>query len=497
MGFLKDSLRKIQAELDDSSISSSLQKSMTSSSSSRSSSRSPTRSNRMDASSVSSSSTSSNMSMASVMHYDSNATRWEKAVVGVDTIVQEVVKFDPDGVDIVMVGGSSSSGTIAVDTSTTIKEDESEVLTTTEDDSNESDVEWYRNIQDTEGLEELVTSKEPNGNCPLGKAMKEVLTEALSKDLKARPCSILVLTAGKPSDSGLLEETLQQTAQTIADSGGVTLSPLSVTFIQIGTDEDASQYLRYLDQNIGTATTSRSASSALNAAEDESEPIEYNQKIDLVDTMSYADIKDTMEGMSQHRKETKKSGFGNGKKGALVGAVAGAAIGIGGMYLHSKKKTKKRIKSGSWQGKWKCFYLDEEIATLDVTDNKNGNITIDGLVDTMHGTYNDDDEEDFAIQFTDPTGEVVTGEFNEKLFIVDWSDGTRWEALNKTNWGGYVASAAAGATIVGATGYGIDKKFFNKMQAKDHCDYILVVDRSLNMTHRDNNSRPNKRDAVA
>merc|ERR1712194_380800 len=184
----------------------------------------------------------------------------------------------------------------------------------------------------------------------------------------------------------------------------------------------------------------------------------------------------------------KKLGLGNGKKGAIVGAVAGAALGIGGMYLQSKKKAKKRITSGSWQGKWKCYYLEEEIATLDVIDDTNGNITIDGLVDTMHGTYtteDDDDEEDFAIQFTDPTGEVVTGDFNEKLFIVEWSDGTRWEALNKTNWGGYVASAAAGAALVGATGYGIDKKFFNKMQAKDQCDYILVVDRSSTMTHRD------------
>mmetsp|Transcript_5516 Transcript_5516/g.6376 ORF Transcript_5516/g.6376 Transcript_5516/m.6376 type:complete len:471 (+) Transcript_5516:165-1577(+) len=469
MGFLTDALQKIQTELDDSGISSSLHKSMTSSSRS-SSKHSTTRSTRStasnsssrDGSSVSSSSTStssSSISMASVMHYESNATRWEKAVVGVDTIVKEVVKFDPDGVDIVMVGGSS----------TTIQEEESEALSTTEEDvdsnDTDNDVEWYRNIQDTQGLDDLITSKEPNGDCPLGKAMKEVLTEALSRDLKTNPCSILVLTAGKPSDSELLEETLQHTAQTIADSGGVKMSPLSVTFIQIGTDEEASNYLQYLDKKIGAATTS--------------------PKIELVDTMPYSEIQETMNGMSQyqHHKDANKS-----KKSALVGVVAGAAIGMGGMYLYSKKKAKKRIQSGSWQGKWKCYYLDEEIATLEVTDDKAGNITIDGLVDTMHGTYNngnDNDNEDFVIQFTDPTGEVITGDFQEELFTLEWSDGTRWEALNKTNWGGYVASAAAGAAIVGATGYGIEKKFFQQMKAKDQCDYILVVDRSLTMTQRD------------
>jgi len=474
MGFLTDALQKIQTELDDSGISSS---SKTSSSKRSTGSRDE---------SSSSSSSSSSMSMASVMHYDSNATRWEKAVVGVDTIVSEVVKFDPDGVDIVMVGGSTRSGGIAT-ASTTINEEESEALTMEDDSNINNDVEWYRNIQTTKGLEELVTSKgrEPNGDCPLGKAMEEVLTEALSKDLTKTPCSVLVLTAGTISDSDLLETTLQQTAQTIADSGGLTLSPLSVTFIQIGNDEDASKYLQYLDKKIGTATTS-----SLNRKEDESESererADQNNKIDIVDTMSYEEIKDTMDGMSKARKDAKKSGS-NGKNGALVGAVAGAALGMGGMYLASKQKAKKRIKSGSWEGKWKCYYGDEEIATLDVNDDKNGNITIDGLVDTMHGTYNnnDNDNDELVIQFTDPTGEVVTGEFNDKLYILEWSDGTRWEALNKTNWGGYVASATLGAALVGGTGYAIDKKFFNKMKAKDQCDYIIVVDRSINMAQRD------------
>merc|ERR1719464_1193440 len=111
------------------------------------------------------------------MHYSSNATRWEKAVVGANSIVAEVTKFDPDGVDIVMVGG----GVAATTTTTLFEEEEETEESATADEEDEACVEWHRNVQTAEGLEELVTEKEPKGSCPLGKAMDEVLTEALSK----------------------------------------------------------------------------------------------------------------------------------------------------------------------------------------------------------------------------------------------------------------------------------------------------------------------------
>merc|ERR1719464_322056 len=405
------------------------------------------------------------------MHYSSNATRWEKAVVGANSIVAEVTKFDPDGVDIVMVGGG-----VAATTTTTLFEDEEETEeSATADEEDEACVEWHRNVQTAEGLEELVTEKEPKGSCPLGKAMNEVLTEALSKDLKKCPCSILVMTAGKPTDPDLLEQSLQNATQQVADSGGIKISPLSVTFIQIGKDPDATEYLEYLDKKM----TARSISDSEDSKK---------KPVDIVDTMTFADIKDTMDAMREAEKDARKKSNSNGKTGAIVGGLAGAAIGVGGMYLASKNKSKKRIASGSWDGKWKCYYDDEEIATLNVTDDRKGNITIDGLVETMTGTYgpsNDEEEGEFFIQFTDPTGEVVTGEFDEKLFVLTWSDGTRWEACNKTSALKYVGAAAAGAAVLGGTGYVIDKKFFNKMKAKDQCDYILVVDRSVHMIQRD------------
>lgn len=399
---------------------------------------------------------SSSISMSEVLHHGSNATRFQKAIVGTNSIVSEVTKFDPDGVDIVMVGGKSIRA---------IKEEEEE---TQAEEEEEACVEWHRNVTDTEGLEALVTKKEPRGDCMLGKAMEEVLNDVLSNDLSKRPCSVLVLTAGMPDDPEVLENSLKSTAQAVADRGGLENMPLSVTFIQIGNEPDAAEYIQYLDKEMKAHSIRDSE--------------ESNKQVDIVDAMTFDEIKETMDAMHV---EAEKSITSSGKKGALIGALTGAAIGAGGMYLASKNKAKKRMKSGSYGGKWKCYYDDEEIATLDVTDDKNGNITIDGLVNTMHGTYAPDDEDEFWIQFTDPNGDVVTGEFNEELFILNWSDGTRWEALNKTSVGAYIGAAAAGAAILGGTGYMIDKKFFSKMNSKDQCDYIVVIDRSEYMDQKD------------
>ena len=41
---------------------------------------------------------------------DPTATSWEKAILGLDTIVAEVSKIDPDGADIVCVGGREDQG---------------------------------------------------------------------------------------------------------------------------------------------------------------------------------------------------------------------------------------------------------------------------------------------------------------------------------------------------------------------------------------------------
>lgn len=352
-------------------------------------------------------------------------TRWEKAVVGLDQIVSEVVKVDPDGVDIVCFGG-------------------------------DFETEWYRNVKSTKGLEEMVNDKRPSGICHMGAAMDECIKEAFDeKDMTKRPVAILVLTAGKPDDADALDATLLGAVNRIADT--CSTCPLSVTFVQIGDDSEATEYLKHLDGHI-------QAESAANG-----------QTFDLVDTIKDDEIKAAMGEI----KGTKSTGT----NGALIGAFAGAAMGVGGMYIHNKQQAKKRTEG--WGGKWKVTYDGEEISTLDVRDDQAGNLTIDGFPsgETANGTYTVDDDEEYIISFWDPSGGWEVEGTVEDEHAIKWSDGTRWDEVPPEggHWTGYAGAAAGGAALAGATGYLLDKKFFTKAAKKDQCDYIILMDRSSKM----------------
>lgn len=353
-------------------------------------------------------------------------TRWEKAVVGLNNIVTQVMKVDPDGVDVVCFGGNS-------------------------------DPEWYRNIKSTKGLEEMVTAEKPRGACLMGAAMEECIEDAFDKDLTKRPVAILVLTAGRPNDADELDATLTKAVNRIANS--CETCPLSVTFVQIGDDPKAAEYLAHLDDGI------------------QAECAANGEIFDLVDTIKDEEIQAAM-------KEIKGTKSG-GTTGALIGAFAGAAMGVGGMYLYNKKQAKKRTEG--WNGKWKVTYGGDEICILDVEDDQEGNLTINGFPsgDETTGYYegDDDDDEEFYISFTDPEGNWEIEGTVEDEHAITWSDGTRWDEIppDSGDWKGYAAAGAGGAALAGATGYLLDKKFFNKAAKKDQCDYIIMMDRSAKM----------------
>jgi len=426
-------------------------------------------------------------------------TRWEKAVVGLDKIVVQVVKVDPDGVDIVCFGG-------------------------------DEDADWYRNVKNTKNLEAMVTDKQPSGvsacdvlycifffsrfsfvflfmtrpstttttddlfslstlslylcfklkfintyiqhipnkhkhnhqACKMGAALDEAINDAFDKDLTKCPCSILVLTAGEPDDSDDLEAALTKAVTRVADT--CEKNPLSVTFVQIGNDPEATEYLEKLDGNI-------TAECAANG-----------ETFDLVDIIKHDEIQAAMSEI----KGTKSSG----KNGALIGAFAGAAMGVGGMYIYNKQQAKKRTKG--WGGKWQVTYDGEEIVVLNVKDDQAGNLVIDGFpgAEATTGAYsvpseeeNEDEEFEYTIEFKDPTGDWNVEGTVEDEHAITWSDGTRWDEMDQDGAKKmhYAAAAAGGAAAAGATGYLLDKKFFNKASKGDQCDYIILMDRSAKM----------------
>jgi hypothetical protein len=279
-------------------------------------------------------------------------------------------------------------------------------------------------------------------------------------DMSKRPVSILVLTAGRPDDDDKLDETLLSAVHRIANEYDKLV--LSVTFVQIGNDPRATEYLHHLDNKMQATCEAT------------------GENFDLVDTIKDEEIQAAMTEI----KGTKSSG----KNGALIGAFAGAAMGVGGMYIYNKQQVKKR--TVGWGGKWKVSYDGQEITTLNVTDDENGNLTIEGFPsgEPTTGTYTTDDDgydddEEYTISFKDPSGDWdVEGTVEDEHAIV-WSDGTRWDEQPPDGkpWTHYAAAAAGGAAVAGATGYLLDKKFFDKASKKDQADYIIMMDRSAKM----------------
>ncbi len=373
------------------------------------------------------------------MDASANPTRWEKAVVSLHGMVKQVSKVDPDGLDIVCFGGTET-GKISL----------------------------YSNVKNIKDIEKMVTSKLPSGPCKMGKAMDHILHRAFDKGFK-RNCGILVLTAGRPDDAERLEDSLQQAAERIARAG-YKESPLSVTFVHVGDDDEAEDYMQHLANNMVSEQVSKRT----------------GEQVDIVDSIKDKDIQAAMKEI----KGTKSTG----KTGAIIGAFAGAAMGVGGMYLYNKQQAKKRTKG--WNGQWKATYDGMELATLEVTDNQKGELIIRGFPGgTTTGKYAES-KKGYNIQFKDADEHWrITGDIEDEHTIF-WSDGTRWDEIQPK--GGkmlhYAAAGAAGAATGGAIGYLLDKKFFKRCSKKDQCDYVIMVDRSAMMAVVDKNSQSGEND---
>merc|ERR1712021_66888 len=264
-------------------------------------------------------------------------------------------------------------------------------------------------------------------------------------------------------DADELVTELMKTVTRLADT--CETCPLSVTFVQIGKDERVEKLFQKLDGRI-------QATCAANG-----------ETFDLVDTIKDEEIQAAMAEV--------KGSKSSGKNGALIGAFVGAAAGVGGMYMYNKHQAKKR--TAGWGGKWQVTYDGEEICVLNVTDDEAGNLVIDGLPsgDTTTGAYSvpsededmEDEEFEYTIEFKDPSGDFNVEGTVEDEHAITWSDGTRWDEMDQdgAKMTHYVAAAAGGAAAVGATGYLLDKQFFNKASKGDQCDYIILMDRSAQM----------------
>lgn len=335
-------------------------------------------------------------------------TRWEKAVLGLNGIVNQVIKIDPNGVDVVCFSGS--------------------------------EVETYRNLKDTANVEDLVTAKEPSGSCNMTQALDVVFTEALERGFDSST-SVVVFTAGKPEDDGAVIESIQNFAKNLEKE-----EDFSMTFVQVGDSQSGSEFLTKLDDELD----------CFNAA---------GEKIDIVDYVKDEDIKKAMGELKE----------GKGGKGALIGGLAGAALGAGGMYFYNRQQAKKR--TVGWNGQWKVIHDGEELAVVNVEDDMEGNLAIN---DGTTGTYTESEEEYSIMRYNENSFEPIYGTVEDEHNI-SWSDGTRWEEVDGQDWTSIAAAGAAGAAVGGGMGYVMHKKFFKKAGDKEPSEYVIVMDRSDNM----------------
>lgn len=351
-------------------------------------------------------------------------TRWEKALMVTSAIVQKVSKADPDGIDIYCFPGGDSH------------------------------VDVYKDVTDVESLQDgLVNAAPPSGKCYMGYAVDMAFKDAFTKGFD-KPCTILVITAGRPDDHEQLVTNIKNASKNLQSD-----KQMSITFVQVGDDEWATTYLKYLDDHLDCMDA-------------------QGKKIDIVDTIKDEDIKKAV-------KEMKEPNFMNsGGGGGLLGGFMGAAMGVGGVYLHNKMQAKKRTKG--WNGNWKVIQKGEEVAQIKVEDDMAGNLTI--IDDPIYtgGSYAET-EEGYNIVKTTDSGKTIKGNIEEDGHDIEWSDGTSWEEIppEGASWKAYTGAAVGGAAAGGAVGYLSQKKFFNHCSSKCKDNYVIIIDRSEKMAVAD------------
>lgn len=136
-------------------------------------------------------------------------TRIERAKESVLGLVSELARVDNDGIDLITFGGSN--------------------------------VTHVSGVKDTVGVEQAF-ERRASGGTPTAEALAKAFEVAGKSD---KPDFIVVITDGIPDDEGRVKQVITEQA-----NKQETDEELSVLFIQIGNDPDATKFLTDLDDNL-------------------------------------------------------------------------------------------------------------------------------------------------------------------------------------------------------------------------------------------------------
>ncbi|GLB38866.1 putative von willebrand factor [Lyophyllum shimeji] len=145
-------------------------------------------------------------------------SRWKKAGRALAQLAAVAAEYDSDGIGIQFLNSSESRG----------------------------------NVTDTETVKALFASVAPSGPTPLGWKLGKILDayfEELDHDPRTKPANYIVITDGAPTDGETTEHVIVEAARKL-DERHARVAQIGIQFVQIGSDEAATSYLRSLDDDL-------------------------------------------------------------------------------------------------------------------------------------------------------------------------------------------------------------------------------------------------------
>ena len=150
-------------------------------------------------------------SMKEPISSESNISRWDFMQESLMGFVIDIEKLDSDGIDLVIFNGVSIT--------------KAENVTS-------------KNIKAT------LSAVNPRSSTPLAEALKTAFNMTLRNNKKS---CVFVFTDGAPDDRTKVEEVIKEAASIQESDDSLTL-----LFIQVGDDVNATKFLKYLDDNISS-----------------------------------------------------------------------------------------------------------------------------------------------------------------------------------------------------------------------------------------------------
>lgn len=136
-------------------------------------------------------------------------SRWDYAQETLTAFARDLQALDSDGIDVLFFSGSSVQG--------------------------------YTGVT-AESVKDIFTTRSPRGSTPLAEALSAALEQAGKSDKKD---FILVLTDGVPDDKAAAAKVIVDASNKLEKD-----EDLTILFVQVGHDKDATEYLRSLDDDL-------------------------------------------------------------------------------------------------------------------------------------------------------------------------------------------------------------------------------------------------------